>query len=166
MPDARPVAIGKAIVAELNDAARAWQVPAPAFTATRHYLPIFTREQVTSLTVTVTELENEQDNAPESNRSRQDAYAINIVIQKAVDPADTAAIDALVYTCQQIHDFYERLAAGKRKELSIAGYRNVWSEDPKWPEIYDPELLDEERIFRSVIELTIVHWRKEAGGTP
>lgn len=161
---ARSTTIRNTIVDELNDAARAWHLPAAQFTATPAYAPIYSREDLEQLRVDVVALENDEGRAPNSPKTAQDLYALNIVVQEAVDPADTTRIDELVYLCQQIHDFYELASTGRPRALT--GLASTWPAEVTTPEIYDPDKLVDERIFLSVVELTIRQWRKEAGGTP
>lgn len=161
---ARSTTIRNVIVTELNHADRAWHLPAAQFTAAAAYAPIYSREDLEQLRVDVVALENEEGRAPESPKSAQDLYAINIVVQAAVDPADTTRIDELVYLCQQIHDFYELQSNGRPRVLT--GLTSTWPAEVSTPEIYDPDKLVDERIFLSVVELVVRQWRKEAGGTP
>ena len=168
---ARGTNIANALVTELNDSLRPWHVPAAQFTAARSYAPIYTRETIGStIRCDVVTLENDEAGADTDDgptpRTRQDDYAINVVITAAVaDLTSNAEIDALVYLVQQIHDWFERKADGTfRKFASISP--PAWVADVKVPALYDPDELIDNGLFICPIELTARQRRKPAGGTP
>jgi len=136
------VDITNAVVAELNG--HAFSKP---FTAVRSYRPLFDREEMKDLHVTVVP-NGFTVEALDRHRTQND-YSVEVAIQHAPEPLD-AAMDALVGLVEEIAAFFRfrRLAAYPGaicvKVVFAAGCERG----------YAPEHIDQLRQFTSVIGLT------------
>jgi hypothetical protein len=140
-----PLDIADAVVAELNAA----QVdPAPGFgqtfTATRAYRPVFDLADLKTLRVTVVPKGIEIINI--TRNANQNDVSVDVAVQKKVNPADAAEMDALMTLVEKLGDFFRlrRLAA-----LPTA----LWTKTENVP-IYSPEHLETKQVFTSVLTLT------------
>lgn len=135
-------AIANAVVTELNGA------PAgtfdQVFTAARHYRPQFDLAELKTLRVSV---------VPKGigitglmRNANQHDVAIDVAVQKKVNPTDTAELDGLMLLTEQIAEFFRlrRLAA-----LPEA----LWAKTDNVP-VYSPEHLEQKQVFTSVLTLT------------
>ena len=132
--------IADAVVTELNGGTFS-----QAFTAERHYKPVFELPEMKTLHVTV---------VPKGIETRlatrgllQHDYQIDVAVQKKLSAgaADNAEIDALMGLVEEIADFF------KGRNLDSAGA--VWVATENTP-VYSPEHLSELRQFTSVLTLT------------
>jgi hypothetical protein len=134
--------IADAVVTELNAA------PAgtfnQAFTAARHYRPQFDLPELKNVRVSA---------VPKSvgitglmRNANQHDVAIDVAVQKKVNPADATELDGLMLLTEQIAGFFRlrRLAA-----LPEA----LWTKTDNVP-VYSPEHLETKQVFTSVLTLT------------
>lgn len=140
-----PLDIADAVVAELNAA----QVdPGPGFgqtfMATRSYRPVFELADLKTLRVTVVPKGIEIVNI--TRTANQNDVSVDVAVQKKVNPADAAEMDALMTLVEKLSDFFRlrRLAA-----LPTA----LWTKTENVP-IYSPEHLETKQVFTSVLTLT------------
>jgi hypothetical protein len=137
--------IADAVVSELN---AAQTPPAPGFgqtfTAVRAYRPQFDLADLKTLQVTVVPKAIEIINI--TRQANQNDVAVDVAVQKKVDPADTAEMDGLMALVEKLGDFFRlrRLTA-----LPTA----LWTKTENVP-IYAPEHLETKQVFTSVLTLT------------
>lgn len=134
--------IAEAVVTELNG------VPAgtfdQAFTAARHYRPQFDLAELKTLRVSV--VPRSIDITGLMRNANQHDVAIDVAVQKKVNPADTAELDALMLLTEQIAEFFRlRRLAGLPEAL--------WTKTDNVP-VYSPEHLEQKQVFTSVLTLT------------
>jgi hypothetical protein len=137
--------IADAVVAELNAA------PVPpatgfsqAFTAIRAYRPQFDLTELKTLRVTVVPKAIEIINI--TRHSNQNDVAVDVAVQKKVNPAVPAEMDAMMALVEQIGDFF-RL----RRLTSLP--TALWTKTENTP-VYSPEHLEQKQVFTSVLTLT------------
>lgn len=134
--------IADAVVTELNAA------PAgtfnQAFTAARHYRPQFDLPELKTVRVSV---------VPKSvgitglmRNANQHDVAIDVAVQKKVNPADAAELDGLMLLTEQIADFFRLRRLSALPEA-------LWTKTDNVP-VYSPEHLETKQVFTSVLTLT------------
>lgn len=131
--------VAEAVAASLNNAA--FGLP---FEAVRRYQPVFDLEQVQTLTVSVVPRSLEIATA-----SRDGSYfdaAIDVSVQKKVNPDDHASLDALTDLVEQIAD---HLRMKRLDGLPDALWLRIGNEP-----VFAPEHLDQMRQFTSVLTVT------------
>jgi len=131
--------IADAVVGELNG--HTFSKP---FKAVRHYRPVFELADMAALHVTVVPRGVEMQAA--SRVQVQHDFAVDIGVQKKLETASNAEIDALMALVEEIADFF-RL----RRLQSVPGA--VWARTENQP-VYAPEHLEQLRQFTSVLTLT------------
>jgi len=136
--------IADAVVAALNG--QTFTMP---FTAVRSYRPVYTREEMTDLHVTVVPGAYAMDNL--GRGQVQEDYTVEIAVQQAPEQMGNTALDPLVGLVEEIRDFFlknRRLAAMSNviclKVAFAAGSDRG----------YAPEHLDQLQQFTSVLALT------------
>ena len=146
MSQALTIDIADALVAELNaEAAKpSGGVLGTPFVAERHYRPQFDLADLKALRVTV--VPKAVAIASLGRASNQHDIAVDVAVQKKVDPADIAELDGLMLLVERISDFFRlrRLSA-----LPAA----AWIKTENAP-VYSPEHLEQHRVFTSVLTLT------------
>jgi hypothetical protein len=99
----RETQIADALVTELNHAARPWNIPSSAFTATRGWHTVYTATTLRTLQVRVVPLDLEEEQVRDLTDM---TYSMAIDFQQAVDPDSNTAIDALAGIVEQVGDYY------------------------------------------------------------
>ncbi len=145
MSQALVIDIANALVAELNtEAAKpSGGVLGTPFVAARHYRPQFDLVDLKAMRVSV--VPKGIAIASLGRSSNQHDIAVDVAVQKKVDPADTAELDGLMLLVERIADFFRlrRLAAAAA----------AWIKTENAP-VYAPEHLEQHRVFTSVLTLT------------
>ena len=131
--------IADAVVTELNA-----HTFSQAFTAQRHYRPIFDLAEMQDLHVTVVPKGLAIERLDRS-RNQHDVQ-VDIAVQKKCQAADNAELDPLTALVEEIADFF------RLRRLTVCP-EAVWIRTENAP-IYAPEHLDELRQFTSVLTLT------------
>jgi len=140
---AKIIQIADAVVALINDGEFD-----PEFEAVRRYLVDFKlKGELDELRVSVVARDDEETGASRANA--QHDYGIDIGVQQKVDAASTETIDALIAFVEALRD---HLAAPAKRRL--AGPANAVLSKIRIDPIYDPKLLDERRVFTSVVRAT------------
>lgn len=146
--------IADAVVTELNG--HTWvaapptppehegDAPAPAFIAQRYYRPVFDLAEMSSLHVSAVPKGVTVERADRA-RNQYDLQ-VDVAVQKKLQAADNAELDALMALVQEIADFF-RL----RRLATYPGA--VWIKTENVP-VFAPEHLEEYRQFTSVLTLT------------
>lgn len=146
MSQALLIEVADALVAELNaEAAKpSGGVLGVQFVAERHYRPQFDLAQLKSLRVSV--VPKAISIAGMARTSNQHDVAVDMAVQKKVDPASTAELDGLMLLVERIADFFRlrRLSA-----VPVA----AWVKTENAP-VYAPDHLEQHRVFTSVLTLT------------
>ena len=143
MSTAAIIELADAIATDLNE----YGFSKP-FDARRRWLPIFDREQLTTIQVCIVP---RGEVTVRSSRSQwQSDYRIEIGIQRHVKSDNQPEIDDLAYLSQEIFDRYDSTRPGTRKEALIGR---------EWPNVISAENLDEGRVFASFQTLTFRGWR-------
>jgi hypothetical protein len=137
------VAIADAVVAELNGTTFS-----QAFTAVRHYQPVFELSEMAELRVSVVP-RSVASNGLDRNRDSFD-YRIDVAVQHKIDPTQ-GNLDALMELVEEIADHL--------RTQPLAGYPEARCIEVTNEPIYAMEHLDEFRQFTSVITLTFRVWR-------
>lgn len=138
-----------AVIADIADAVVAALNAAPngtfshAFTAVRHYLPVFDLKEMKDLHVTVVPKGVEMSMA--GRGLMQTDLQIDLAVQKKLFIADNSEIDSLMNLMQEIYEFVR--ARGRFGQAAWIRTENV--------PIYSPEHLSELRQFTSVLTLTL-----------
>lgn len=133
--------LAEAVTHELNTAALTMD-----FNAVKRFRPIIKRRDLDGLSVQVVPESKAQEDI--SRGSKRNAFNINIGIQKPLDNSasdDEAEIGELMIFAEAVADY---MAGRELAQLPAASWIS-FDLDP----IYDPEAIDESRIFRSVITL-------------
>lgn len=137
MDPSLPILVADAVVAELNDAAL-------GFTAVRFYRPQFDLAQLKTLRVSVVPKFITITNL--GRTLNQHEVAVDVAVQKKVDAADTASLDALMETVQQIADQLRLKRLTTRPDA-------IWVKTENQP-IYALEHLESKGVFTSVLTVT------------
>jgi hypothetical protein len=138
------VAIADAVVAELNGTTFS-----QAFTAVRHYQPVFElSEMMTELKVSVVP-RGVASKALDRNRHEFD-YRIDVAVQHKIEPTQ-GNLDALMELVEEISDHF--------RTQPLAGYPEAHCVEVANEPVYAMEHLDELRQFTSVLTLTYRVWR-------
>ncbi len=138
------VAVADAVVAGLN--AGSFGQP---FTATRKYQPAFELAEMQTLHVTVV-----PKSVSISAAARDSSFfdcAIDIGVQKKVNPDTPSEIDALMNLAEEIAD---HLRMRRLETLPEAAWLSITNEP-----VFAPEHLDQLRQFTSVLTVTYRVWR-------
>lgn len=131
--------IAGAVAAEIN--AGSFSLPVDA---TREYLPHFDLEDMQTLRVTV--VPKSVTTQPGDRSRNQHDYAIDVAVQKKLDTADNAEIDALMTLTEEIGDHL--------RFRRLSGFPEaMWIKTENEP-IYSQEHMQEMRQFTSVLTLT------------
>jgi len=136
--------ISDAVVATLNG-----HTFGMSFTAVRSYRPVYTREEMKDLHVTVVPGGYAMENL--GRGQVQEDYTVEIAVQQAPETTDNAALDPLVGLVEEIRDFFlanRRLAAMP----SVICLRVAFAAGSDRG--YAPEHLDQLQQFTSVLALT------------
>lgn len=140
-----PIDVANAVVTELNAA------PVPpatgfsqAFTAVRAYRPVFDLTELKTLKVTV--VPKSIDITSMMRHANQNDVAVDVAVQKKVNPDDLSELDGLMALTEQIGDFFRlrRLTA-----LPSA----IWMKTENNP-VYSPDHLETKQVFTSVLTFT------------
>lgn len=115
-----------------------------AFTAARHYRPMFELAELKTLHVTVVPKGIEITSMGRSVNLHE--VSIDIAVQQAIDPADHVALDDLMELVQRIMDYF------RLRRLSTPASA-IWSRSENAP-VYAPEHLEQMRVFTSVVTVT------------
>jgi hypothetical protein len=131
--------IAEAVAAEINAGSFSQPVDAK-----REYLPHFDLEDMQTLRVTV--VPKSVTTLPGGRGHNQHDYAIDVAVQKKLETADNAEIDALMTLVDEVGDHF------RFKRLS--SFPNaMWLKTENQP-VYAQEHLQEMRQFTSVLTLT------------
>ena len=114
--------------------------------AVRAYRPEFDLTELKTLRVSVVPKAIEITNL--GRRANQHDVSVDVGVQQKVDPADTAALDALM---DQVQKISEQLRLG-RLDLPGGGSA-LWGKTANDP-IYSPEHLETKQVFTSVLTFT------------
>jgi hypothetical protein len=146
MSQALLIEVADALVAELNaEAAKpAGGVLGVQFVAGRHYRPQFDLADLKALRVSV--VPKGITIASLGRASNQHDVAVDVAVQKKVDPADTAELDGLMLLVESLADFF------RLRRLSTLPAA-AWIKTENAP-VYAPEHLEQHRVFTSVLTLT------------
>ena len=116
------------------------------FTARRAYRPVFELSELKELQVTVVPKSTTREII--SRQQSEHETEIDVAVQKRVDPDDLEECDALDLLCEEIADWF-----GGR---ILDGVLAICKQVERKP-IYDPEHLQQKRVFTGVITLTFTH---------
>jgi len=133
------IAIADAVVASLNAGSFG-----QAFTAARHYQPVFDLPEMVDLHVSV--VPKGVEVLASSRNQNQHDYAIDIGVQQKV--ADDTEADALMTLAEEIADHF-RLG-----RVQVVGVGSVPVLKVATEPVFAPEHLTEKRLFTSIITLT------------
>jgi hypothetical protein len=123
-----------------------------SFTAARAYVPTFKLEDLATLRVSV--VIKDWSGTPVARRLQDNRHTIDIGVQQRIDPADTAAVDALLTLCEAIvDDFLGDTRLDSLTEVISAAIAPV----------YVPDHMTTDRVFTSVITLTVRETRTRGG---
>ena len=112
-----------------------------SFAAVRSYRPVYTREEMKDLHVTVVPREIASSIL---DRARdEDEVRVDVAVQKKVASASVDDVDPLLALVQEISDFLNRQAMGDA----------TWRKTENKP-VYAPEHLREKQQFTSVLTVT------------
>ena len=136
-----------AVITDIADAVAA-EINAGSFSqpvsATREYLPAFELADMQTLRVTV--VPRSVTTLPGGRAHNQYDYAIDVAVQKKLDAADNAEIDALMTLVDELADHL--------RFKRLTDYPNAaWLKTENVP-VYSPEHLEQLRQFTSVITIT------------
>ena len=136
-----------AVITDIADAVTA-EINAGSFSqpvsATREYLPAFELADMQTLRVTV--VPRSVTTLPGGRAHNQYDYAIDVAVQKKLDAADNAEIDALMTLVDELADHL--------RFKRLTDYPNAaWLKTENVP-VYSPEHLEQLRQFTSVITIT------------
>ena len=137
-----PTDIADAVAAELNAAPEG--TFAQAFTAVRAYVPANDVRDLKDLRVLV--VPRSREDAVETRRLARVDVAVDVGVQRRVDPADNAAVDALSDLAEQVL----RYLRGRRLAAQEAARWVGAANEP----IFYPDHLLEQRVFTSVVRVT------------
>lgn len=115
-------------------------------TAAKAYLPVIRREDCETQHVLVIPRGQSWEDGDRVSEDR--LLDLRIVIQQAVDPTDTDAVEALLDDVDALHALWGE--NGDLRDVVLNGAE--WEEGPKHPDgnAYDPVHLHEYQIFTSV----------------
>ena len=119
------------------------------FTAVRSYRPVFAREELKTLHVTVVPGGYTMENA--GRGQIQEDYTVEVAVMQAPEALSTAALDALMGLVEEIRDFFlvnRRLATFSNALCLKAAF------GPGSERGYAPEHLDQLQQFTSILTLT------------
>ena len=136
--------IADAVVATLNGHTFTKQ-----FTAVRSYRPVFAREELKALHVTVVPGGYTMENA--GRGQVQEDYTVEVAVMQAPETCDAAHLDPLVGLVEEIRDFFlvnRRLAMFPNALCLKAAF------GPGSERGYAPEHLDQLQQFTSILTLT------------
>jgi len=141
------VQLAEEIVTELNrDSAQSKF--SQEFTATRSYAPVFKREDMSQLHVTVVPKSQTQELMTRGSNS-EDNHDVFIGVQKAVDPDSLLEIDALTKLTEEIKDHFLGDVVIEGSEFNTTVTAAVI--DP----IAEPDFLTTKHQFLSLVTLTM-----------
>jgi len=137
-------AIADAVVAALNG--HTFSKP---FAAVRSYRPVYTREEMKDLHVTVVPGGYAMENL--GRGQVQEDYTVEIAVQQAPETTSNAALDPLVGLVEEIRDFFlqNRRLAAMQNVICLRAAFAAGSDRG-----YAPEHLDQLQQFTSVLALT------------
>lgn len=131
--------IAEAVVAELNGGS--FSQP---FSAARAYSPEFELPDMDTLQVTV--VPKGVATHPGSRSHRQHDYSVDVAVQKKLQSADNAEIDALMTLAEEVGDHF--------RFQRLPGFPNaMWLRTENDP-VYAPEHIRELRQFTSILTVT------------
>ena len=144
MPDAEPVAVCKAIATSLAGGSFSQSVD-----VNRSYVPAYDIEDLQS-TAQVTVLNNGyRRNVLTRNKSHVVISILaRVMVEKSVTKTDVTEIDAMVLLTEEIRDHLED------NEFDGAHFAPE-EETPDILDIYDPEALQQDGIFRAQIDILL-----------
>jgi len=150
---ATEILISDAVVAELNDTARAW---VNEFTATREWAKYYTPEDLATLQVKVSALrivEEKRISRGDTNAMESFEYEAAIDFQMMLplvidEAADRATVDGLTEIAEQVHDFF-------RDGHRLATMTSALVQEALRPDLFDEELLYHHRTWETTIFLTV-----------
>jgi hypothetical protein len=142
------VTLADAVVAALN--ANAFTAPYASLGAVRHYSPTFDLKDFETLSVQVIPRGLATPGVATRGKARQVDYQIDVGIFKRVADLTTATVDPLMLLVEEVADFLFRtaLASGNPPSVGVAN-------EP----IFDPESLDQMKLFQSGITATYRGYR-------
>jgi hypothetical protein len=119
------------------------------FTAVRSYRPVYTREEMKDLHVTVVPGGYAMENL--GRGQVQEDYTVEIAVQQAPEATSNAALDPLVGLVEEIRDFFlaNRRPAAMQNVICLRAAFAAGSDRG-----YAPEHLDQLQQFTSVLALT------------
>lgn len=133
------IAITDAVVASLNEGSFS-----QAFTAARHYQPVFDLPEMTDLHVSV--VPKSVEVLASSRNQNQHDYAIDVGVQQKV--ADDTEADSLMTLAEEIADHF------RLSRVQVTGIGSVPVLKVATEPVFAPEHLTEKRLFTSIITLT------------
>ena len=136
--------ISDAVVAALNG-----RTFGMSFTAVRSYRPVYTREEMKDLHVTVVPGGYAMENL--GRGQVQEDYTVEIAVQQAPETVSNAALDPLVGLLEEIRDFFlaNRRLSAMPNVICLKAAFAAGSERG-----YAPEHLDQLQQFTGVLALT------------
>ena len=141
--------IADAIVDEINNANRRWS---QAFTAERIYLERITSRDSKTMQARVRPVVTGQELIARGIKQR--GHQIEIAFRKVVNHPNVDAVDALSAVVQQVADYFgaDSSGSGHRKIAGTNAYVVQGVTEP----IFFPDLLEEEKMFLSILSLSII----------
>ena len=139
MSDATVITIAKGVVADINGASLS-----QTFTAVRAYRPTYDLKDLQSLKVTV--VPHALEGELVTRADAQEQHQIDVAVQKKVNVDSLDAVDPLMLLVEQIKD----LLLGEHPSTMATATCIRATNEP----IYDPALMQEKRVFCSVLTLT------------
>jgi hypothetical protein len=136
--------VAQAVVAELNG--HTFSTP---LAAVRSYYPIYKREEMDTLHVTVVPAGSDYSLSDRSTIGRD--FVVDISVQKAVSPTDLVAVDALVALVEEVADFF----LGRRLSALVCGICPHVAMAPGSERGYIEEHMETLSLFTGVIQVTV-----------
>ncbi|MBT9156655.1 MAG: hypothetical protein DDT37_01643 [Firmicutes bacterium] len=121
-----------------------------AFTAVRKSVPMWSREELSTLRVMV--IPSTYSSEIQDRGRRTSLYSVDIAVQRAVDPASLSAVDALLDLLDEIDSFLSMKRLLGFQAAMWTGVETVAGAEA----MYAPEHLEGLRVFTGVLRVT---WR-------
>ena len=136
--------VAQAVVDELNDATFSQSVA-----AVRSYYPVYKREEMDTLHVTVVPAGSDFSLSDRTTIGRD--FVVDISVQKAVSPKDLVAVDTMVALVEEVADFF----LGRRLSALVCGICPHVAMAPGSERGYIEEHMETLSLFTGVIQVTV-----------
>ena len=136
--------VAAAVVTELNG--HTFSTP---LAAVRSYYPVYKREEMDTLHVTVVPAGSDYSLSDRTTIGRD--FTVDISVQKAVSPKDLVAVDSLVALVEEVADFF----LGRRLSALVCGVCPHVAMAPGSERGYIEEHMETLTLFTGVIQVTV-----------